>query len=349
MSNVIYVLHKNGADSHYQALKHLLQKEGGQLYFREFSVFGTTIKSILKLDFKTALKQLVNCYFLFQLLVSKNKKVVLGIAPYDKKLGRLLFVLKNHQVYYHTSWANWDGTFVPKSKKVTPALKQTWKNFIEEKCDKIFTVTEYSKQQLVKYYSLPTSKIFVVKHSFDHTAFNYTPSKDTPEYSFIYVGRLIKEKGIEDLLSWFSKNTQASLTLVGKGDLEDTIKEFTTRHTNISYKGYISDKSTLTSMFATHNFMILNSYKTHKWEELFGMVLIEGMACGLIPVASNHVGPKSIVNSDFGYIFEEGAVATLLDSITSKPIDEKMKLIAVKNAAQYTIDKISNAWEPILK
>lgn len=349
MSNVIYVLHKNGANSHYQALEHLLEKENIQLNFREFSIISQILKSIFKLDVKTFIKQLVNCFFLFQLLITKNKKVILGIAPYDNKLGRLLFVLKNHQVFYHTSWANWDGTFVPKSKKVTPALKLTWSNFIEKKCDKIFTVTEHSKQQLLKYYAVKSSNIFVVKHSFDHTQFSFIPNSNTPQHSFIYVGRLIKQKGIEDLLTWFSDNPQANLTIIGSGELENTVSKFSASHPNISYEGYIKDKLTLTSLFNTHNFMILNSYKTNKWEELFGMVLIEGMACGLIPVASNHVGPKSIIHNDFGYLFEEGNVVQTLNTLASKPIDKEMKLIAVKNSAQYTIDNISSAWRPILK
>src|SRR5690606_27572450 len=121
--NIIYVLHKSGANTHYVGLKALLEKENGKIVFREFSILSTLFKSLIKLNFALFVKQLVNSLFLFRLLMSKDKKIVLGIAPYDYKLRNILFFLKNHTIYYHTSWTCWDGSFYPKKKKVTSDLK----------------------------------------------------------------------------------------------------------------------------------------------------------------------------------------------------------------------------------
>ncbi len=348
MTEKIYILHKNGANSHYQALNFLLKKNNKELIFREFSVFGKLIKSIFKLDFKDFSKQIINFLFLLNLIFTKNKKVILGIAPFDKKIIILLFLLKRHKVYYHTSWANWDGTFVPKSKKVTSNLKRKWRIFLEEKCIYIFTVTERSKQQICKHYKVTASKIFVVKHSFDNSEFEFLRYKIKKNYSFVYVGRLRAEKGIEDLLNWFAKNNGANLTIVGRGVLENKVKNYACAYENISYLGYVNNKQKIVSIFNSHNYMILNSYKTKKWEELFGMVLIEGMACGLIPIASNHVGPKSIINKQFGYLYPEGNIEEILNSLVLQNIDFKMKEEAQKASEEYAIEKISKTWVAIL-
>lgn len=347
MSKYIYILHKNGADSHYRALDYLLIKNNQKLVYREFSVFSKIVKSLLKLDVKALQKQCVNLFFLIELIFTSNKKVVLGIAPFDKKLGVLLKVLNKHTLYYHTSWANWDGSFVPKSKKVSEALKGKWKVFIEGKCSHIYTVTETSKEQLCEFYEVDSSKISVVNHSFDHTKFIYKANSSL-SHSFIYAGRLRTEKGIEELLQWFSVNPTSNLTIIGKGYLEAQVEEYAQKHQNISFLGYIKDKKKLISIFNEHNFMILNSFRTKKWEELFGMVLIEGMACGLIPVASNHVGPRSIIEESFGYLYKEGEVASILDIIISKKVDLKKKQEAQRVSQNYSIENISKTWKTIL-
>jgi len=348
VSKKIYILHKNGANSHYLALEHLLKSNNQDLVFREFSVFSKLIKGLLKLDLKSIKKQWINLFFLIELIFTSNKKVVLGIAPFDKKIGILLKILNRHAVYYHTSWANWDGSFVPKSKKVTKELKEKWKVFIENKCSTIFTVTEIAKEQLCKYYEVDPSKIFVVNHSFDETKFKYKSNNETLPNSFIYVGRLRKEKGIEEILEWFSVNSKANLTIVGKGDLETKVKEYSEKYENISSLGYIKDRKKIVSVFNSNNYMILNSYKTNKWEELFGMVLVEGMACGLIPIASDHIGPKSIIDESFGYLYPEGEIKTILDMVISKKNDLKMKEEAQKASQNYSIEKIAKRWEAIL-
>lgn len=349
MPNSYYILHKNGANSHYQGLAYLLHQHGKELKYREFSVFGMLIKSVLKLQPQVFSKQLINLAFLIKLLFTSNKNVIVGIAPFDPKLKLLLFILKKHHVFYHTSWANWDGSFMPKSKKVTPEIKQKWRFFLEELSLHIFTVTADSKKQLLANYNLNASKLSVVKHACNLEKFKFTSETNIPDHSFIYVGRLREEKGIKDLLVWFSRNTHAQITFVGKGELENTVAEYAATYPNISYTGFVKDQKEINKLFNRHNFVILNSYRTNKWEELFGMVLIEGMTCGLIPVASDHVGPKSIISSDFGYLFKEGEVADMLNELTANKVQTEKKYIAVNEASVYATVEIAKLWKPILQ
>lgn len=346
--NKVYILHKNGANSHYIGLDHLLKQHDSQLIYREFSVLGTFFKSLVKLDFKKVTKQIINAFFLVSLLMSKNKKVVLAIAPYDQKLGRLLSILKNHQIYYHTSWTYWDGTFHPKTKKNSPKVFATWKGFIENKCRHIFVVTQKSKNELIANYDIDTSKISVVNHSLN-PQFLEDVSATRIRNSFIYLGRLLPQKGIDEMLDFFSKHPESNLTIIGQGKLENLVKEAAAKHSNINYKKHTNNIKELTQELSTNEFLLLNSKRTKKWEELFGLIIIEGMAQGLIPIAPTHSGPKEIITPEIGHLFEEGNLKSMLNEIISlENFDKKMSNAAKEKASMYRPEHIATKWKSIL-
>jgi len=53
----IYILHKNGANSHYTGLKHLLEQNDKELVYYEFCVLSKLVKSITKFRFQLFLKR----------------------------------------------------------------------------------------------------------------------------------------------------------------------------------------------------------------------------------------------------------------------------------------------------
>lgn len=343
----IYVLHKNGADNHYIALKHLLQTENATLEFREFSILSKTFKSLLKLNFKALKKQLINLSFILQLVFTKNKKVVLGIAPFDSKLLQLKRLLKNHKTYYHTSWACWDGTFHPKTKKNTPRVKQAWKAFLEFQVEHIFAVTNAAKNQLLLNYKIKDTKISVVFHALHETFFKTNKTIAKKPLSFIYLGRMLPQKGIPELLNFFLKQENVSLTLVGDGPSIANLN--LEKNTNIRHFSHIENKELLVSLIAEHEFLVLYSKKTTKWEELFGMVIIECMSQGTIPIATNHTGPKEIITGDVGYLCEEHEMINMLqERITLDRFDKKKSEKARIRAKSFHVAQISNNWRAIL-
>lgn len=345
---VIYILHKNGAKNHYIGLEHLLNSKNIVLKHREFSVLSKLFKSIVKFNFKLFKKQLVNLIFILKLYFTKNKKIVLGIAPFDRKISRLLSFLKNHKVYYHTSWACWDKSFQPKNKNLNAKVFETWRYFLEEFASEIFAVSSSAKKSLLENYNLKENHIHVVAHAIDHN-FETQENRTRITKSFIYLGRLLEEKGLQELLDLFSKKDNLTLTIVGKGKLEDIVSSYAQNYENINFHHHISDKQKLSELLSTHEFVILNSKKTKKWEELFGMILIEGMAHGLIPVAPNHPGPKEIITPEVGYLFDEGEVEHCINRICSEYPDCKTKSeLAKAEVNQYYPNKIALKWQPIL-
>lgn len=346
MREKIYILHKSGADSHYQALSYLLEQHNSIVVYREFSVFSAFFKSVIKLNKAKFIKQLVNFVFIISLLFTKNKKVVLGIAPVDPKLKFILFFLKKHKVYYHTSWANWSGGFYPKSKKITPKQLSVWKYFLEEVVLEIFAVTTTAKEEILANYKIAETNIHVVNHSFDASVFEYKKHL-AKENSFICVGRLRPDKGVEEILTYFSKHPTKQLTIVGKGVLEPLVKKYAHKYENIQFEGFVKNKIKLVELYNQHNYMLLNSQKTKKWEELFGMVIIEGMACGLVPIATNHAGPKEIVKKEIGVLYKEKKLEETLNNLP--PITSFKKELAVVQSEEYSVEKVAEKWKAILK
>ena len=350
--STIYIFHKSGYNNHYIGLEKLMEQNNGRVVYREFSVVGKFFRSLFKLQFGLVGKQFVNAAFMLNLLLSKNKKVVLGIAPYDYKLTKLCTLLKNHQVYYHTSWTVWDGTYYPKKKRVTPKLIERWKQFIEKDTIHIFAVSGETKKQLLENYNITEDKVSTVYHSLEKEVFYDDASRKTSDIeklTFIYAGRLVPQKGLEELLKYFAGCTDRVFTIAGRGELQPMVEEYAQKYDSINYVGYISNPNVLAQQYREHHYLLLNSIKTAKWEELFGMVLIEAMACGVIPVSTNHTGPKEIItNGVDGYLIPEGGMVDFIKGLTAGNYPEEVSKQAIATSSQYHLEKIAERWRPLL-
>lgn len=348
VSRTIYILHKSGAKSHYTGLEHLLKTNNSIIKYREFSVFSIFFKAVKSDDLGLIKKQFFNFFFLINLLFTKNKKIVLGIAPFDNKLALLLFHLKHHKVYYHTSWACWDKTFYPKTKDVNKKTFAQWQHFLEQKVEHIFTVTPKSKTELLNNYNIAEHRISVVYHALN-PKFSEVLETQKKRNSFIYLGRLIPEKGINELLEFFASHSKASLTIIGKGKLETEVAHFANTYKNINFINHTKNIDAIIQHISKHEYVVLNSKQTKKWEELFGLIIIECMSQGLIPIAPTHSGPTTIIKKDFGYLFQEGEIHKTLSNIIDFPVfNKQMSRNAIAASTQYSTIKTAPFWASIL-
>ncbi|WP_124981111.1 glycosyltransferase [Nonlabens xiamenensis] len=344
----IIVLHKSGADSHYRGLQCLADARGIQLKYREFSVASRLFKSIVKLDGQLFVKQWKNLFTLIELRCTRNYVVVLGIAPYDRTLKRLRSIIKRHRIYYHTSWPVWDGDYFPKKKGVNSNVKAIWKNFIELQVSAVFTVTQQAKTSLLKHYVM-TADVHVVGHAYDPEDFHYDPLQASERNGCLYVGRLVAQKGITELLDFFKKYPAQRLTLIGDGPLVTVVQEAADNFPNIQFFPATKHNSDLNRLFNEHTYLLLNSQRSSKWQELFGMVLIEAMATGCIPIATAHIGPQEIIeHNKNGYLFSETTFMDELSLIIQGYPNEAMIQDAMKRAAYFEIDNIAERWVPLL-
>lgn len=132
------------------------------------------------------------------------------------------------------------------------------------------------------------------------------------KFTVLFVGRLIEEKGILELLQaakiW---NKSINLVIIGSGPLEENIKYQILNTKNINFLGKV-DNDKLPLYYSSADVLIVPSIH----EEGFGRVILEALACGTPIIGANR-----------------GAIPEAMDESVGKLIgisDEN-----IKNAVEY--------------
>ena len=123
MSKNIYVVHEYGAPSHYYGLDSWATANGYNIYYREL----WRLKNVVKHP-KRWVKFLINICFLCLISYKPKCKIVLCVAPFNNRLPNLMKKMQKHEVYYHTSYTCWDGTFMQYEPK-NQYIVDSWKYF----------------------------------------------------------------------------------------------------------------------------------------------------------------------------------------------------------------------------
>ncbi|KKT30846.1 MAG: hypothetical protein UW41_C0024G0012, partial [Candidatus Collierbacteria bacterium GW2011_GWC2_44_18] len=165
--------------------------------------------------------------------------------------------------------------------------RKKFKKLARESIDHFIAVTDLAKSALIKEGVLP-KKISVIRVGLDLTKFKPSLVKSTKrDLHLLCVARLVPEKGVEDLLSAFielSKNIKnVHLTFVGDGPLKADLSGYKNVHVKQVSYGKMANEYRRADIFC------LPSRRTRTWEEQYGMVLIEAMACGL-PIVTTATG-----------------------------------------------------------
>ncbi len=343
------VVHEIGAPSHYAALRQVLNQRGIELEFAEFN-FYAQFKSIVRLRPGQWTKTRANlaCFAQFALSGARGWNVVLGIAPYNPWLVVVTWLLRNAQVNLHSSWPHWDGTRQPHSP-LLPGVLAAWQRFLTRDVRAVLIATELAKANLSKS-RFGGATTTVVAHSYDPACFHASGQASTPPRRMIFIGRLEATKGIELMLDIARRRPQLELVLVGSGPLRKSVEHAAASLTNVRYLGEVRDRTRLADEMRASQVLLLPSIRVDTWEELFGMVLIEGMACGLVPLATDHVGPTEIVGPGLKELLlsEAGFVEGVCERMDQWRADSvyfgALRQRCLSLAAPYALDRIAARW-----
>jgi len=117
---------------------------------------------------------------------------------------------------------------------------------------------------------------------------------------FIFVGRLEKIKGLQELVPLFRRYEKAQLWIVGVGEYEPVLRRMAQESSNIKFLGYQSGEQ-LRILYRQAVATIVPSL----WYEVFGLVILEAFANGTPVIVRNRGGmPKIIKESGGGFIFD---------------------------------------------
>lgn len=120
------------------------------------------------------------------------------------------------------------------------------------------------------------------------------------KFVVLYVGRLIEEKGIRELIQSASLWSEGiELLIIGSGVLEEYVLEQSKRFKNVKFLGKINQDA-LPSYYRGADCLIVPSTS----EEGFGRVIIESLACGTPVLAANRGGIAEAMDETVGKFIE---------------------------------------------
>jgi starch synthase len=135
----------------------------------------------------------------------------------------------------------------------------------------------------------------------------------------LYIGRLIQEKGVVELVRAFAAtgDPQAHLVVIGNGDQQERIR-ICAQALGVADRVHIRPGLSyrlLPSVYATADIVVAPSLTTPYWEEQFGMVLAETMACGR-PLVTTASGAIPEVVGDAAEVVQPYDVSGLTQALT---------------------------------
>ncbi len=211
-----------------------------------------------------------------------------------------------------------------------------------KKAEKIITVSNYVKDELIKNWRIDKEKIVVTHEAVEGQliarALDCTPKKMEnvlgkftvkPPYIF-YVGNAHPHKNVEGLIKAFirvksqeSRFKDLQLVLSGqdhyfweivKKSQESRVKS----HGDIVFTGFITDEE-LVALYKSAKVFVMPSF-----EEGFGIPILEAMACGT-PVASSNIGALKEVGGDGALYFDPHNSEDMAEKITQVLNSDKLQ------------------------
>ncbi|EOR94571.1 N-acetylmannosaminyltransferase [Arcticibacter svalbardensis MN12-7] len=170
---------------------------------------------------------------------------------------------------------------------------KTW-----QKVDRYITLSNFARELFLQSDLHLKQKQLVVKSNFVKDSGYNIKNRST---SFLYVGRLSPEKGIELLISAFA-DTNFQLTIVGDGPLRNEVEQAAAKHSNITYLGKKSNIETM-DLMRQANALIFPSI----WFEGMPMTILEAFSTGTPVIASRLGSIQHLISPGYnGLLFKAG-------------------------------------------
>lgn len=176
----------------------------------------------------------------------------------------------------------------------------------------------------------------------------------------LYVGRHVKEKGIEYLIDGFQTATTRTdeepyLLLVGDGPLQGDLKEYAGGIENILFTGYV-DNDDLPGHYAVADVFVLPSVQTDIFREPWGLVVNEAMSTGTPVIATGQVGAAAagvVRDGENGYIVPERNSDVIGDRLVrifqNRGMAQKMGDCAKETISEYNYDRMVTGFETAIR
>lgn len=239
-----------------------------------------------------------------------------------------------------------------------------WTPISVKKAKKVLTISEFSKNEIVRLYKTDPNKVAVIYPSFDKNSYHGKVPK-TQQLSvrkkygingsfLLYWGTLQPRKNISRLIEAFSllKETRLKLVIVGKkGWLYDQILDQAKKlgiENRVIFTGFMAQEDLPALIKAGRGFVLPSLY------EGFGMPVIEAQAVGTPVVVSRVSSLPEVAGESAIYIEDPQSVESIrqaLEKVVTMSLSERIRLIKAgkENAKRFDWDVSAQKILAILK
>jgi glycosyltransferase involved in cell wall biosynthesis len=225
-----------------------------------------------------------------------------------------------------------------------------------------FVVPGQSAREYLRAYKIKENVIFTAPNAVDNDLFAaeaavarkneavYRRELDLPPRYFLFAGRLVREKGVFDLLSAYAKlgqqvRQQIGLVFVGDGAARLQLEKQAASISPgpIKFIGF-AQREQLTKYYAFAEILVLPTY-TDSW----GLVVNEAMACGLPVILSRAAGcAADLVKENWNGLLvpprDVSALTSAMTILANQPdLRAMMGARAVQDISQYSPEQWARA------
>ncbi|MEP6685896.1 MAG: glycosyltransferase family 4 protein, partial [Verrucomicrobiota bacterium] len=144
--------------------------------------------------------------------------------------------------------------------------------------------------------------------------------------ALVFLGRLVSDKGLDLLLNALKllqeKGLKPALTIIGSGPEQDRLRRMTSDlglDSQVSFAGQKSGTA-LAEILNQHRILVVPS----RWPEPFGVVALEGVACGCVVIGSEDGGLKDAIGP-CGVTFPNGDEKALAETLQTGLSDSALE------------------------
>lgn len=210
--------------------------------------------------------------------------------------------------------------------------------------DAIYSSSSYSADWCAKEYGLERDRIPVIHTGIDTALFRPHPVPRDPHPTIVYVGKMVRSKGVVDLVTAACRLSREipslRVRLVGR-DEENVIREIRAMAEAASnphlldMPGFTAREKIPELLSRSHVFAAPSPFEGGP-----GLMYLEAMACGLPVIACENCGAAEVVRTgDNGLLIPPGDVESLVDALrhllTNQAERERMGVNAKRYVAEH--------------
>ena len=162
----------------------------------------------------------------------------------------------------------------------------------------------------------------VIGNPYDDSVFRREASLEKRDRDIVFLGRLVSDKGCDTLLEALAilaqRAVQPTCTIIGNGPERDRLIAMTVGlglGDRVRFLGALRGAA-IADELNRHRIMVVPS----RCHEAFGIVALEGLACGCLPIVSAHGGLIDAIGGH-GLTFRNGDPLDLADRLESALAD----------------------------